>query len=344
VAKIERFTQRARRVLSLSQETAERFQHNYIGTEHLLLGLIYEGGGVGARVLHTLGLDRRRVEELVERMTRAGQRGANARLDLSSDYKNTLEMAVDEARRLGHNYIGTEHLLLGLMRQGQGVAMDVLTRLNVSPEEVRRQVNRALELELQQPEFAQRASLYGALIAAIVNAARTQTLPDGQTLPPFTESNLLLGDWIPILDRAIGAVRTSQRRVVMTEDLLLALMSDSTAQAAYLLRALGLRWEEARITIHNRSVETQNNIKELAENEVVEAVWGISQTGFSTYAIRALSLAVSQAYGQSNGHLNGEYMLLGLVLEEESSAIDLLKESGIAPEAVKKAVLNVLKP
>jgi ATP-dependent Clp protease ATP-binding subunit ClpC len=142
---MERFTQRARRVLSLAQEEAERLQHSYIGTEHLLLGLMREDGGVAGRVLRDLGLDQRRVEDLVERMTRAGQKTGNARLDLSPGTKKVLELAVDEARRMGHHYIGTEHLLLGLVRQPDGVAIEVLKRLNVSPEEVRRQTRRVLQ-------------------------------------------------------------------------------------------------------------------------------------------------------------------------------------------------------
>jgi ATP-dependent Clp protease ATP-binding subunit ClpC len=148
---MERFTQRARRVLSLAQEEAERLQHSYIGTEHLLLGLMREDGGVAGRVLRDLGLDQRRVEELVERMTRAGQRTQNARLDLSPGTKKVLELAVDEARRMGHHYIGTEHLLLGLVRQQEGIAIDVLKRLNVSPEEVRRQTRRVLQESPSQP-------------------------------------------------------------------------------------------------------------------------------------------------------------------------------------------------
>jgi ATP-dependent Clp protease ATP-binding subunit ClpC len=149
--KMERFTQRARRVLSLAQEEAERLQHSYIGTEHLLLGLMREEGGVAGRVLRDLGLDQRRVEELVERMTRAGQRSTATRLDLSPGTKKVLELAVDEARRMGHHYIGTEHLLLGLVRQSEGIAIDVLKRLNVSPEEVRRQTRRVLQESPVQP-------------------------------------------------------------------------------------------------------------------------------------------------------------------------------------------------
>ena len=153
--KMERFTQRARRVLSLAQEEAERLRHNYIGTEHLLLGLMREEGGVAGRVLRDLGLESRRVEELVEELTRATARTTTTALDLSPGTKRVLELAVDEARRMGHHYIGTEHLLLGLVRQSEGVAIDVLKRLGVSPEEVRRQTRRVLQespVQSQQPE------------------------------------------------------------------------------------------------------------------------------------------------------------------------------------------------
>lgn len=151
--KMERFTQRARRVLSLAQEEAERLQHNYIGTEHLLLGLIREEGGVAGRVLRELGLEQRRVEELVERMTRASTRTSAMQPELSPGTKRVLELAVDEARRMGHHYIGTEHLLLGLVRLTEGVAIDILKRLGVSPEEVRRSTRRVLqESPVQNPQ------------------------------------------------------------------------------------------------------------------------------------------------------------------------------------------------
>jgi len=143
--KMERFTQRARRVLSLAQEEAERMQHSYIGTEHLLLGLIREEGGVAGRVLRELGLSPRRVEDLVERMTSSNRRSGPVRMDLSPSTKKVLELAVDEARRMGHHYIGTEHLLLGLVRQTDGVAIEVLKRLNINPEDIRRQTRRMLQ-------------------------------------------------------------------------------------------------------------------------------------------------------------------------------------------------------
>jgi ATP-dependent Clp protease ATP-binding subunit ClpC len=142
--KMERFTQRARRVLSLAHEEAERLHHNYIGTEHLLLGLIREEGGVAGRVLRELGLEPSRVKEMVERLTGIG-RHAGGRIELAPGTEHVLQMAVEEARRMGHHYIGTEHLLLGLIRQGEGVGIDVLRRLGVTPEQIRRQTKRILQ-------------------------------------------------------------------------------------------------------------------------------------------------------------------------------------------------------
>ncbi len=142
--KMERFTQRARRVLSLAHEEAERLHHNYIGTEHLLLGLIREEGGVAGRVLRELGLEPSRVKEMVERLTGIG-RHAGGRIELAPGTEHVLQMAVEEARRMGHHYIGTEHLLLGLIRQGEGVGIDVLRRLGITPEQIRRQTRRILQ-------------------------------------------------------------------------------------------------------------------------------------------------------------------------------------------------------
>jgi ATP-dependent Clp protease ATP-binding subunit ClpC len=150
--KMERFTQRARRVLSLAQEEAERMQHPHIGTEHLLLGLMREEGGVAGRVLRELGLRQSQVEQLVEKYTSGNKRPGVTRMDLSPATKKVLELAVDEARRMGHHYIGTEHLLLGLVRHPEGVAMDVLKELRISPDEIRRQTRRVLqENPLQSP-------------------------------------------------------------------------------------------------------------------------------------------------------------------------------------------------
>jgi ATP-dependent Clp protease ATP-binding subunit ClpC len=152
--KFDRFTKRARRVLSLAQEEAQRLNHNYIGTEHLLLGLIREENGVAVRVLRELGVDPRQIRERVERTVGRGQRALYGKLSLTPRTKRVIELAVDEARRLGHHYIGTEHLLLGLVREGEGVAVDVLKGLGVSLDKVRSQTARVMMESASQPVSA----------------------------------------------------------------------------------------------------------------------------------------------------------------------------------------------
>jgi len=143
MAGMERFTQRARRVLSLAHQEAERARQSNIGTEHLLLGLMEEEGGVAGRVLRELGMTSDRVREVIQRVrANAGEFDPN-RIELAADTQQVLEFAVDEARRLGHHYIGTEHILLGLVRV-EGTAMEALRRLGVSAEQIRRQTRRVL--------------------------------------------------------------------------------------------------------------------------------------------------------------------------------------------------------
>ncbi len=142
--KFDKFTERARRVLTLAQEEAQRFNHNYIGTEHLLLGLVREGDGIAARVLNNLGVQLPKVRSAVEFIIGRGETMIMGEIGLTPRAKKVIELAVDEARRLNHQYIGTEHLLLGLVREGEGIAAGVLESLGVSLEKLRAQVIQVL--------------------------------------------------------------------------------------------------------------------------------------------------------------------------------------------------------
>jgi ATP-dependent Clp protease ATP-binding subunit ClpC len=125
--RFEKFTHPARTALSLAQEEALRFKHNYIGTEHLLLGLVREGEGVAAQVLTGLGFDLDKVRRAVEVIVGQGDHVVMGEIRLTPRLKKVLELAVDEARQLKHDHIDTEHLLLGLIREGQGIAAGILT-------------------------------------------------------------------------------------------------------------------------------------------------------------------------------------------------------------------------
>ena len=149
-SRFEKFSERARRVLSLAQEEAQRFNHNYIGTEHILLGLSRETDGVAARVLTSLGVELSKVRSAVEFIIGRGERPSPGDIGLTPRAKKVIELAVDEARRLSHHYIGTEHLLIGIMREGEGVAAGVLESLGITLDKVRTETTRILNQSVSQ--------------------------------------------------------------------------------------------------------------------------------------------------------------------------------------------------
>ena len=156
-SRFEKFSERARRVLSLAQEEAQRFNHNYIGTEHILLGLVRETEGVAARVLSSLSVDLAKVRSAVEFIIGRGEKPAQGEIGLTPRAKKVVELAVDEARRMNHTYIGTEHLLIGLLREGEGVAAGVLESLGVTLDKVRTETHRILSHTSGQGQQSSRA-------------------------------------------------------------------------------------------------------------------------------------------------------------------------------------------
>ena len=169
----ERFTERARKVVVLAQEEARHFNHNYIGTEHLLLGLLREEEGVAARALGSLNVTLDEVREQVESIVGYGEEGTGDQPPFTPRSKRHLEFALREALRLGHSYIGTEHILLGLLSENEGVAVLVLSNFGIDPDKVRREVVRVLGSRATEtrPTSHPEASEYArALWADLVNA------------------------------------------------------------------------------------------------------------------------------------------------------------------------------
>ena len=152
VGRFDRFTKRARHVLTLAQEEARRFQHTYIGTEHLLLGLIREEEGVASQVLRNLGIEVDQVRQAIEAIIGRGERIVVGEVGLTPRAKKVIGLAVDEARRLTHRFIGTEHLLLGLLREGDGIAAGVLEDFGLQLEQVRTETLRVLREKQQGQE------------------------------------------------------------------------------------------------------------------------------------------------------------------------------------------------
>jgi ATP-dependent Clp protease ATP-binding subunit ClpA len=148
----ERFTDRARRVVVLAQEEARILSHNYIGTEHVLLGLLHEGESVAAKALDGLGIQLEPVRQQVEEIVGRGKQAPSGHIPFTARAKRVLELALREALQLGHNYIGPEHILLGLVREGEGIAAQVLVRLGADLNRVRQEVIQRLAQQLASRE------------------------------------------------------------------------------------------------------------------------------------------------------------------------------------------------
>lgn len=162
-SRFEKFSERARRVLTLAQEEAQHLNHSYIGTEHILLGLLREEEGVAAKVLVGLGVNLGKVRSGVEFIIGRGDKPNTGEIGLTPRAKRVIELAIDEARHLGHNYIGTEHLLLGLLHEGGGVAAGVLDSFGITLDQVRAEVVRNLSQNAQKPRAARSTSKTPAL-------------------------------------------------------------------------------------------------------------------------------------------------------------------------------------
>ncbi len=179
--RLDKFTERAKKVLVYAQDEATRFNHNYIGTEHLLLGLLREGDGIAAKVLGNLGVELNKVRSAVEFIIGRGERMVVGDINLTPRAKRVIELAVEEARRLGHNYIGTEHLLLGLVREGEGIAAGVLESLGVNLDKVRAQVvqvvsHGAMETQQRSGKKASKTPLMDQMGVDLTAAARRDEL------------------------------------------------------------------------------------------------------------------------------------------------------------------------
>ena len=168
-SRFEKFSERARRVLTLAQEEAQNLNHSYIGTEHILLGLVREEEGVAAKVMINLGTSLSKVRASVEFVIGRGEKPGTSETGLTPRARRVIELAIDEARYLGHNYIGTEHLLLGLLREGEGIAAGVLDSFGITLERARTETGRALSSATPKSRPARTASRTPALDQLGVN-------------------------------------------------------------------------------------------------------------------------------------------------------------------------------
>jgi ATP-dependent Clp protease ATP-binding subunit ClpA len=245
----ERFTDRARRVVVLAQEEARMLEHNYIGTEHLLLALIHEGEGVAAKALRALDVDldtlRREVEALVGR----GQQPALGHIPFTPQAKKVLELSLRESVRLGHDYIGTEHLLLGLVREGDGPAAQVLAQRGIELNTVRQEVIRLLHgYEVREGRRGRRVAW----------ARPGRPGGEGGTLEEILHQLRLLGTRLAAIEEKLGIEESPERQRLRRVDAQIAQVrrrKESAIDEQDFERAARLRDEEKRLLQDRRAAE-----------------------------------------------------------------------------------------
>jgi ATP-dependent Clp protease ATP-binding subunit ClpA len=210
----ERFTDRARRVVVLAQEEARMLNHNYIGTEHILLGLIHEGEGVAAKALEFLGISLDAVRQQVEEIIGQGDQVPSGHVPFTPRAKKVLELSMRESLQLGHNYIGTEHILLGLIREGDGVAAQVLVKLGADLNRVRQQVIQLLH-GYQGKEPVSARSTERELMLLDTRRTRLEAIEHRLTA---MEQRIGTGPSTRDLDEQIEVVRTEKEAAVDAQD------------------------------------------------------------------------------------------------------------------------------
>jgi ATP-dependent Clp protease ATP-binding subunit ClpA len=298
----DRFNDRAKRVLALAQDEAIRFNHNYIGTEHLLLGLMREDEGVAAQVLRSLGADLSKMRQQVERIIGRGEATTSpSEITLSPRTKRVIEFAIDEARKLGHSHVGTEHLLLGIVREGGSIANGVLDALGLKPEAIRQKI---LET-LGRPSGG---------------TASSQTFAGSG---PFSRFN----------DGAKRVLALAQEEAIRlnhnymgTEHLLLGLIREDGA-ASRVLVANGVDLAKSRTAV--------GFIVPLGE-ESADA----SQLTLSPRTKKIIELAIDEARKLGHTYVGGEHLLLALVREGEGIACGVIESLGVSLEKIRQDVLR----
>src|SRR6267143_4121427 len=304
----DRFNDRAKRVLALAQDEAVRFEHRYIGTEHLLLGLIREGEGTAARVLDSLGVDLGKLRRAIEASVGRGRWDKPPReITLHPQVKKVIDLAIDEARKLGHSHVGTEHLLLGIVREGpDSPAARALASFGVDLEKVRHQTIATL-----------------GQAGAGTTTHREMRGPGGG---PFDRFN----------DRAKRVLALAQDEAIRfnhnyigTEHILLGLAREGEGVAAKALDALDITLAKVRTAVEfiiGRGDSTTSP----------------SEITLSPRTKKVIELAIDEARKLGHSHVGTEHLLLGIVREGEGIASGVLESLGVGLEKVRHQIIATL--
>jgi ATP-dependent Clp protease ATP-binding subunit ClpA len=328
--RFDKFTERARKVLSLAQEEAQRFQHNYIGTEHLLLGLTHDSEGVAAKVLANLGIELNQIRNSVEFIIGRGDRIVLGETGLTPRAKKVIELAVDEAHRLNHHYVGTEHLLLGFMREGEGIAAGVLENLGINLEKVRTQTIQVLSQSSTAHESPTTPPLPSERQEVASPVAEKNLAPSFEEIKQINGDRFdkFTGQAMKVISLAHEDAQRFQHHYIGTEHLLLGLIREGEGVAAKVLANLGVELNKAR--------------------RAVEFIIGrgpriiVGEIGLTPRAKKVIELAGNEAQRLNHHYIGTEHLLLGLVREGEGIAAGILNSLGANLEKVHAQTLLVL--
>ena len=325
--RFDQFTERTWKVLSLAQEEAQHFQHNYIGTEHLLLALVREGEGVAAKVLVNLGVELNKVRSTVEFIISRGDRIVLGEIGLTPRAKKVIELATDEAHRLNHHYIGTEHLLLGLVREGEGIAAGVLESLGVNLEKVHTQI-----IQMLSQSNAPQALDQSDSSRVLDKSDAPQALDQENVLQEENNNNYLSDQFTMQAKKVLGLAKVEAQRLqhnyIGTEHLLLGLVSEGEGIAAKVLATLGVEQDKVRSAI------------EFIIGRGDQIVSG--EIDLTPRAKKVIELAVDEARRLKHHSIGTEHLLLGLIREGEGIAAGILESLGINLEKVRVQTVQVL--
>ena len=318
----ERFTERSRKVVVLAQDEARRLRHDYIGTEHLLLGLIREKEGVAAQALNAAGVTLDGVRERVEAIMGYGGEPTGAQAPFAQGAKNALEASLQEAMGLGHNYIGTEHLLLGLVRGPEDLAAKMISDLGADPERLRQAVLSRLGKGSGPGPRGDLGPLGWAREALQRSFGRYPRTEDRASFEKFTERAR------KVVVLAQDEARHFNHNYIGTEHLLLGLIREEEGIAARALGEFGVHLDEAR--------------------EQVESIVGHGEEALSPHlpftprTNKVLQLALRESLQLDHDYVGTEHVLLGLVRESEGVAARVLSNLDVDPDAVRREVVRLL--
>jgi ATP-dependent Clp protease ATP-binding subunit ClpA len=315
---------RAQKVLELARREADRFNHNFVGTEHLLLGLIYLGQGTAVKVLGKLGIDLEAVRMEIEKWVGPGPaQKVIGNIPYTPRVKKVLAFVSEEARALNHTYVGTEHILLGLLREGEGVAGRVLKQFGVELEKTREEILRELE-PIPQPQHAAPMEL--------PETSKSASLPSHREGGEFLESGY---NFTPRAMQVLALARREAHRLnhnfVGTEHLLLGLISLGQGVAVNILGQSGIDLETAR-------KEVEKQVGTGPDQEIMGNI------PYTPRVKKVLAFAAKDARTLNHSYVGTEHILLGILRDSHGVASRVLESLGVDPEPTRQQILQELDP